>query len=138
MLRKTVARVLTGFFAVGMCLMNVNVANAASVKWDVHAQPGYYVTTNVKKIVQHGTGYIARCNKVGGTAAARTTNILEYKDSGCTDKVILNKTVSFTAAGKSITFKPNTAPGVEYVYMKATLTYSGGTTANMSGTIQTN
>lgn len=137
MLRKRAARILTGFFAVGMCLMNVNVANAASVSWDLHAQPGNYVTTNVRGITNHGTGYIARCNNVSGNAAAKTTNILEYSNSSCTSNVPLNTTVRFTTAGAEIAFKHNSMPAVNTVYMKATLSYSGGTTANMSGTVRT-
>ncbi|MCI9527740.1 MAG: hypothetical protein HFH37_12690 [Lachnospiraceae bacterium] len=136
MLRKNAVRILTGIFAVGMCLMNVNVANAASVSWDLHAQPGNYVTSNVKGIVNNGNGYIARCNNVSGTAPSKITNIKEYTNSSCTSIVTLNKTVQFTSTG-SIEFKHNSMPSVDRVYMKATLSYSNGKTANMSGTIQT-
>ena len=66
--------------------MNVNVANAASVSWDLHAQPGNYVTSNVKGIVNNGNGYIARCNNVSGTAPS-ITNIKEYTNSSCTSIV---------------------------------------------------
>lgn len=138
MLKKRVLGLLTGLFAVGMCVANVDVAHAETKLWDVHAQPGNYQTTQIIPITNHGTGYIATCDSTGGNAASKRTNILEYMDRDCIRSVGLNKVVEFTSSGKSITFKHNTMPSVDTVYMKVTLTYSNGTTASMSGTISTN
>ncbi len=137
MLRKNAVRILTGIFAVGMCLTNVSVANAASVSWHVYAQSGSNVTSKKREIVNYGAGYTAKCNKVSGTAPYKATEILEYSNSGCTKGVPLNKKVLFSSQGTSITFKHKTMSAVDLVYMRATLSYTNGKTADMSGTIQT-
>lgn len=140
MLKKRVLGLLTGLFAVGMCVANVDVAHAETKLWDVHAQPGNYQTTNIVAITNHGNGYIATCDSTGGNAASKRANIREYINRDCTWTWVvgLNKVVEFTSSGKSISFKQSSMPAVDTVYMKVTLTYSNGTTASMSGTISTN
>lgn len=111
-------------------------AAASSGTWDVHVQPGYYRQTSVVPIVNHGNGYVATCTSISGDCASMRTTIVEYANLACTSKVTIDKTVAFTKTGSSITFKAASMPSVDVVYMKATLTYSNGSTAAMSGTIR--
>lgn len=86
-------------------------------------------------MVNHGSGYIAKCTGANGTAAAKQTVIKEYSNSSCTNLVAIDNTVKFTTANTSIAFKHKKMPSVDNVYMKVNLTYSNGTSAAMSGTI---
>ena len=132
---KKAIKALMGIFALGVSLSSAGVVHAAN--WSVHAQPGYYVTSDVVSISNHGTGYIAKCTSVSGDAASMKTNITEYENYQCTENVPLDKVVEFTSAGKSITYKANVTPSVDIVFMRAVLSYSNGKKASMAGTVVT-
>lgn len=138
-LKKRMVALMTLCFATCILFMGTAVsAQAATKNWSVYGQQGAYRQQQIISIVNHGNGYVAKCNNASGNAASKQTRIREYSDRACRSEVTLNKTVLFTTAGTSISFKHMTMPAVDTVYMKVNLTYSNGSSASMSGTISTN
>lgn len=136
-IKKWVSVLLIMFLVMFSYFEKTYVVEASSVSWALYyVSGGTSYTQKVVPLYTYGGYYRAHCSGFTGNCTYMVVNIKCYEESTCSTSVPLTKTVRFSTSG-NIDFKLNPMPSTPTVYYKVKLSYSGGTTANSSGTIKT-